>query len=101
MWNAYGKSYTDPLITLSTDFLAVVDLNKASPTYKQVGGVGGRVGGKGVVARTPELPTVRVGLCCHVALLLRTGHGHQRACLSLAGMLMCMLCAADCAVLMN
>jgi hypothetical protein len=37
VWNAYGNSYTDPALSLAnTDFLAVVDLNKASPTYKKI-----------------------------------------------------------------
>jgi hypothetical protein len=37
VWNAYGTSYTDPLVSLTnTDFLAVIDLNTASPTYKKI-----------------------------------------------------------------
>lgn len=37
VWNAYGNSYTDPLISLANkDFLATIDLNPASPTYKQL-----------------------------------------------------------------
>jgi hypothetical protein len=37
VWNAYGASYTDPLVSLTnTDFLAVIDLNTASPTYKKI-----------------------------------------------------------------
>ncbi|KAL4423721.1 hypothetical protein ABPG75_001022 [Micractinium tetrahymenae] len=43
VWAAYGKSYTDPLpinivseLTGQSDFLATIDLNKTSPTYRKI-----------------------------------------------------------------
>lgn len=37
VWNAYGKSYTDPALSLANqDFLVTIDLNKNSPTYKKI-----------------------------------------------------------------